>query len=302
MRKYLHLLFLYNSFFCIKAQNKSTWYTPDIYPKTPENIALIKNITLPPGSYTGIYGYKVDLGNISLKNLNLPISLDYSTTGIKVNGISGNVGTGWVLNIGNVSLNRDVRGVSDNVVEQLKLNKKYYEFNPNEDNPQISGPNGDYTIATKLIGLNNYKNIPLLDANKDYFIYSLNSNSGRFIQDNNGTFHTIPKDDIKILNTNTLIDNNGNTYFFKEYRSITNYGLYSDIDDQSISGQHNNAAFSFRLDSIKLSTNEIIKFNYDIEKYNFTSSYNESLYLKTSNTDKDPLRPCRNYGKKSFYK
>ncbi|WP_312555289.1 hypothetical protein [Empedobacter brevis] len=40
----LALLFLTYS----KAQQKSTWYIPDIYPKTPENAALIKNIDLPP--------------------------------------------------------------------------------------------------------------------------------------------------------------------------------------------------------------------------------------------------------------
>ena len=282
----------------INAQQKSTWYIPDIYPKTPENAALIKNIDLPPGTYTGTYGYKVDLGSISLKNLNLPISLDYSTTGVRVNAISGRVGTGWVLNIGNISLNRDVRGIADNVVEELKLDKKYFEFFPNDDNPATSGANGDYTLATKLTGVSRSAviNAPSLDANKDYFIYSLNSNSGRFIQDSQGKFHTIPKDDVKILNTKTLIDNQGNTYYFTEYANISNFNMYANIDDIGVSMPFQNTSFAFRLDSIKLPTNEMIQFNYETDNYNFTSSFNKSLDLKTDSTDKNPLKPCKNYG------
>ncbi|WP_314244799.1 hypothetical protein [Empedobacter tilapiae] len=282
-----------------KSQEKGTWYIPDIYPKTPENVALIKNIDLPPGTYTGTYGYKVDLGNISLKNLNLPISLDYSTTGVKVNAISGRIGTGWVLNVGNISLNRDVRGVSDNTIEEFKLEKKYFEFQPNNDDPVISGPNGDYTLATKLAGISRTAviNSPTLDANKDYFIYSLNSNSGRFIQDSKGKFHTIPKDDAKILNTKTLIDNQGNTYYFTEYANISNFNMYSSIDGDGngVAMPYKNTSFAFRLDSIKLPTDEIVKFNYETDNYNYTSSFNKSLDIKIDGTDKSPLKPCIDY-------
>ncbi|WP_334127238.1 hypothetical protein, partial [Empedobacter brevis] len=288
----LALLFLTYS----KAQQKSYSYIPEIYPKTPENTALIKNIDLPPGTYTGTYGYKVDLGSISLKNLNLPISLDYSTTGIRVNNISGRVGTGWVLNVGNISLNRDVRGVSDNVVEELKLDKKYYEFQPNEDKPLTSGDN-DYMKALRLTGVNNLPGkLPVLDANKDYFIYSLPSKSGRFIQDSQGNFHTIPKDDIKISNITTLIDDQGNAYFFSEYRSITNSNLHATPTDNTYTNSEK-VGFSYRLDSIKLPTNEIIQFKYESDSYNFTASYDKSLDLKTDGTDKDRMMPCPDYGK-----
>lgn len=288
----LALLFLTYS----QAQQKSYSYIPEIYPKTPENAALIKNIDLPPGTYTGTYGYKVDLGSISLKNLNLPISLDYSTTGIRVNNISGRVGTGWVLNVGNISLNRDVRGVSDNVVEELKLDKKYYEFQPNEDKPLTSGDN-DYMKALRLTGVNNLPGkLPVLDANKDYFIYSLPSKSGRFIQDSKGNFHTIPKDDIKISNITTLIDDQGNTYFFSEYRSITNSNLHATPTDNTYTNSEK-VGFSYRLDSIKLPTNEIIQFKYESDSYNFTASYDKSLDLKTDGTDKDRMMPCPDYGK-----
>ncbi|WP_312555288.1 hypothetical protein [Empedobacter brevis] len=232
-----------------------------------------------------------------MKNLNLPISLDYSTTGVRVNAISGRVGTGWVLNIGNISLNRDVRGVADNVVEELKLDKKYFEFQPNDDNPATSGANGDYTLATKLTGVSRSTviNAPSLDANKDYFIYSLNSNSGRFIQDSQGEFHTIPKDDVKILNTKTLIDNQGNAYYFTEYANISNFNMYANIDDIGVSMPFRNTSFAFKLDSIKLPTNEVIQFKYETDNYNFTSSFNKSLDLKTDSTDKNPLKPCKSY-------
>ena len=289
----------------LSAQNnnnqKNSPYIPEVYPKTPENSALLKNIELPPGTYTGTYGYKIDLGTVNLKSLNLPISLDYSTTGIKVNGISGRVGTGWVLNVGNISLNRDVRGVSDNLVQEVNLNKKYYNFNPNDGDTSSPNGNSDYSIARRLTGLFQGEitgNFPSLDANRDYYIYSLASNSGRFIEDSQGNFHTIPKDDLKILNNRTLVDNKGNTYYFAEYRSISNNGLYSNLNDSGISGPYvKNIGYAFRLDSIKLVTNEVIEFSYVKDDYKFTSAYNKSLDLKTSNTDKNPTRLCIDYGK-----
>ncbi len=64
--------------------------------------------------YTGIASISIPIYNYSVDDLNLGVSLNYNTKGIKVDQTASSVGLGWNLNACSY-IERDVRGVEDEI-------------------------------------------------------------------------------------------------------------------------------------------------------------------------------------------
>ena len=62
--------------------------------------------------YSGVFSTSIPLFNLQSNGIELPISISYQTSGIRINDIPGNVGLGWSLNAGGV-INRTVKGICD---------------------------------------------------------------------------------------------------------------------------------------------------------------------------------------------
>ncbi len=89
--------------------------TPNGYskiPVSPTAASLGQYGTVPVGLYSGTAQFNVPLYIVQGKNLAIPIELNYSTNGIKVENISPWVGAGWSLNAGGV-ITRDIKGKAD---------------------------------------------------------------------------------------------------------------------------------------------------------------------------------------------
>lgn len=77
---------------------------PDLMPKSPEIKAFDRYGEYPVSEYTGIPSINIPLYTIKLKDIEIPISLDYHATGIQVAQEATWVGLGWnLLAGGNVS-------------------------------------------------------------------------------------------------------------------------------------------------------------------------------------------------------
>ena len=81
-------------------------------PPSPEVASLGKFGDIPINLNKGTISYKVPIYSIDLKELSVPISIDYHTSGIKVNEMSSNAGLGWALNAGGV-VQSSVNGLDD---------------------------------------------------------------------------------------------------------------------------------------------------------------------------------------------
>ena len=79
------------STFHLVAQSTNLYNIPRIVPPSPEAASLGKYGDLPVGMFTGHPNITIPLYQISTKHLSLPISLNYSSNGIKVNELSSNV-------------------------------------------------------------------------------------------------------------------------------------------------------------------------------------------------------------------
>src|SRR5205823_6478481 len=78
----------------------------------PNVAALGKYIDYPIGNYTGTPEINVPIYKLKDGPINLPVSLSYHASGIRVSEVASWVGLGWALNAGGM-IGRTVRGGPD---------------------------------------------------------------------------------------------------------------------------------------------------------------------------------------------
>lgn len=105
---------------------------PTVIPPSPTAASLGKYGDIDVGKYTGIPNISIPLYNLSLGNLNVPIDLNYSSSGLKVEEKSSWIGLGWSLNAGGV-ITRSVHNKADE--------QNGYWTHANWTDAQILGPN-----------------------------------------------------------------------------------------------------------------------------------------------------------------
>src|SRR5258707_10228123 len=99
MKLSLLAVLLFLSIFSAHAQNSSVATPlPTILPSSPEPTAFVKAGVGIVNLSTGIASANIDLFDIKLRNFTYPVSLSYSTQGLKADEACSRVGLGWVLN------------------------------------------------------------------------------------------------------------------------------------------------------------------------------------------------------------
>lgn len=104
-KTYLVGLFLICLFF-VNGQN-----TPN-FQLSPNVSQINKLIDYPVNYNNGTTNISIPLYTINSGNISIPISIDYSSSGIKVNEESSNIGLGWSLTAGGV-VSRQINGIID---------------------------------------------------------------------------------------------------------------------------------------------------------------------------------------------
>ena len=85
---------------------------PEVMPPSPNAAALGQYADIPVSKYTGVPNIGIPLYTIKSGEIELPISLSYHASGIKVAQEASWVGLGWSLNAGGV-ITKQVRGLDD---------------------------------------------------------------------------------------------------------------------------------------------------------------------------------------------
>lgn len=193
----------------------------------------------------------------------IPISLDYSTSGVKVDEIASRVGIGWYMNAG-PSLSMQVIGGRD-------LDKRpildITTFQPNEINHENEP---SYQFAKELTAYRD--NSPALDIKPDIYTFRIPSASGKFIVDSRGEKGIpIPYNDIIITkNLGGVIeikDIQGSLYTFLSLGRVVNYNTCQ-------SGVSDMVTSDYVITSILTNKGKLIKYEYD---YSAISSFITNL-------------------------
>jgi len=84
-------------------------------PASPEATAFAKYGKTPVSHYNGTPNISIPLAALSGRSYQLPISISYNASGIKVEQLAGNIGLGWNLSVGGM-VTRQVNGLPDDYI------------------------------------------------------------------------------------------------------------------------------------------------------------------------------------------
>ena len=142
---------------------------------TPEAAKMARYADFPVSPSLGTADISIPIYEINTGRLRLPISLQYNTSGIKVNEVSGPVGLGWHLNAGGV-ITRTIAGVPDGAIGYLPMRGRITEDG-------ITSPHHDREISQGTDSL--LSSYASGDGDGQYDRYSFNflGHTGSFIID-----------------------------------------------------------------------------------------------------------------------
>lgn len=149
-------------------------FLPNFTPPSPESFAITEYGKNAVSEFSGKVNLSIPIYNYKIGNLNLPVTINYSGAGVKVNDASTLVGTNWILNTGGV-INRKINDLADESVFSIRA---FIDFNQmitsTESNCQPYSP---YFIDLA-------KN-QLKDSEIDEWSFNFNGYSGSFYLDEN---------------------------------------------------------------------------------------------------------------------
>lgn len=236
---------------------------PDMLPPTPDASAIIKADQLNVGYTTGAPNFNIPLYTLQTGSYSLPISINYSSTGIKVDEVASSVGMGWSLNAGGV--------ISRVIFDNPDENRNTSNCNLNSLNPDVH----DQTLMNFL------KNAP--DKQSDIFTFSFPGGSGKFIIGLNGVPIQLTVLNLKIetinnnfLNGFIITTDDGTAYHFTEAEVVSNREPIGDNCGKTYNWS--NVKTSWFLTKIVLpSTNKWIDFEYITSNIAYESSITQTI-------------------------
>jgi hypothetical protein len=196
---------------------------------SPTAAALGKYGDVPVNYNTGIPDITIPIYTIKEGPLELPVSLSYHASGLKVAETSSWTGAGWTLNAGGV-ITRSVRGLPDErgaVPAQLRGHFSDYGYNSYRE----TFTTGSSTTSS---GINNIFNSKWfvdghLDSEPDLFFFNFNGHSGKFFFRDDRTPVILPEQDLKIeynYSTDPNFPTSGaGTYSIRGFTITTNEGV-----------------------------------------------------------------------------
>ncbi|WP_246937831.1 RHS repeat domain-containing protein [Gelidibacter sp. F63206] len=163
---------------------------PQVIPPSPNASALAKYVDIPMATSTGVPEISIPLYTINEGDINVPLSLSYHASGIKVEEIASWVGLGWSLNAGGI-ISRTVRMNPDDM-ENGYINTNY-TVDHLASLPHSTGGENDY-----------YQLNQVKDGKRDYepdvFTFNFGGYHGRFVySQTDQAFIQTPKSNLKII-------------------------------------------------------------------------------------------------------
>jgi YD repeat-containing protein len=273
-------VFLFAAFaYAQPAETLSQTEVPAILPPSPEPFAFVRAGVGSASMSTGAATANIPLYIINLNNFSFPISLSYSTQGLKADEICSSVGLGWVLNANGV-ISRSVKGEPDEFSIMMDVPSTF------ADTYQTNDPSLLYVQKATTPGSGH-------DSQPDEFQFNVNGHSGKFVlaHDSQGTRVIVTSaENIKItadvtwsttagstsgeINGFSLLTPDGVTYFFggDGYYEITN-----DISTIKFSAYKNVTRTAFFLNKIQLPTQESLAFFYEPFVRDVTTGISETM-------------------------
>lgn len=228
-----------------------------IIPPAPNAANLVYNTEMSMGLYTGTPQISIPVWTVNAGVLQLPITLSYTSGGVKVGDMASWCGLGWNLNAGGV-ITRSVLGRPDETPTH-----GYIDYTI----PPVTPDNPDWNFMAE----------GTIDTQEDLFFLNFPGGSCRFVFDKTGTPQLIPKKNYKITKGNVsnfliadgnayciqdweIVDDKGVIYRFKDYEKTSSSSRFSETQGAGAVRSIN----SWYLTEMESPAGEKILFNYTI--------------------------------------
>ncbi|WP_353151454.1 hypothetical protein [Chryseobacterium sp.] len=220
INKLINLLFSY-AVITVAAQGSGSQITgdppstlPKVLPSSPEAFKLGSYGNIPVSLFTGTTNVSIPLVNYKAGNLNLPVTLNYASNGIKIDDMNGSTGLGW---------NLITAGVITRTIRDL----------PDEENANISFPSDIGSLGIRHPTVMQYlqdASNDLVDSEQDLYMANFNGNSIKFVFDRRGMPIVYSQKDIIIEGQSgggsfTITMDDGIKYHFTDKETTENRTL-----------------------------------------------------------------------------
>ena len=261
----------------VHGQNSNT-YLPKINPSSPETYKFNQFVDTPVGYNTGMPNIDINLGEINIDGVSVPISISYHSDGIKVDEKATWVGLGWSLNAG-YKISRQENGIPDE-------SRLFFQLDPNS----LTSIQGIKKFSDNSAGMqSNFSTLSYAlkkeDPNSDYrpdeFNYSTANSSAKFLFSQlKQKFITFPSNMDKIqvdyqtnkINNIKITDDTGVKYF---------YGMDTNAKER-INPLTHNFYNSWNISTIENVKNQVISFSYNL--YSLQNYERPVVYMENSST------------------
>ncbi|QTE21151.1 RHS repeat domain-containing protein [Polaribacter cellanae] len=252
---------------------------PTIVPPSPTAFQLTKYGDIQVNEHLGLVNPSVSLFTYKAGKLDVPISMSYNSSGVKVDDAASWTGMNWNLNVGGV-ITRIVKDLDD-----LKSTKEFYTAEEIDNLIQ----NGNRAKVRTHVADN------MIDSEVDIFNFSFSGYSGSFfLNPNDNMKPTLLKYDkeldIEFIGSIsnyglqiTITTENGDKYFFGGNNGTESTRLLN--NGQFGQGLSPTVATSFYLTKIKNFIGDEIYFEYDTLNYYVDLGKKESFSIETSRSD-----------------
>ncbi|MEI9922007.1 MAG: hypothetical protein WDO14_24910 [Bacteroidota bacterium] len=231
---------------------------PKFMPPSPEASAFMKVGFGTNNMSTGAATANIPLYTIKLKDFTFPISLSYSTQGLKADEVSSRVGLGWVLNATGM-ITRSVHGIPDEFGTRVAPPAGY-----------PSGTDAQNTVLASYYSLAADPGQSEIDTQIDEFNFQVNGQTGSFVLNN--SYIPIPTTATNAKITASITPGSGGHILWiiiqtadgVKYRFGYNgaYEKTNNTSSASTDPYHAATKTAFFLDLIVLPENDSISFNY----------------------------------------
>ena len=201
---------------CLSAQgstppNDVGKNVPAVFPPTPEAFKFGTYGNIPTGLFTGSTNIDIPLTTFSSGNIDFPISLNYSSNGIRVDDTNGSVGLGWrFINAGVIT--RVIRDMPDELNTQGNI-----------ETPNIAALGlNDSTVKNYLTLCKNDD----FDSEPDLYMANFAGKNLKFIIKKNGEIVQLEKSGCKIDRVNggfVVKTEDGTEYTFNSIEKVRNF-------------------------------------------------------------------------------
>lgn len=284
-------------------------YLNNMVQPAPNAAALGKYADYPVSYYTGVPDINIPLYDLKDGGINLPVSLSYHASGIRVSELATWVGLGWVLNAGGI-ITRTVMGAPDEGTHKVASGtvgpRGYYKDFGLYNLPLVPYPLSNGQSSDPYNNFWTYTSPGLsggfLDGEPDLYTFNFNGHVGKFVFDEYRHPQLLEDDNLKIsvnysignFNSFTITTADGVKYVFGENNTFEVTSPHSSASDPDIDSW---APSSWLLTTIiNPNTKDTATLTYAAETYAYRDLGSETnLYLSpapnsmTSNVHIDAL-------------